>query len=107
MEKSRIERLKDAIAEAERFLERAKIAIEAIEKSFEEEKSLNFHRDIEPDVQRIIGLVQENREFFGGTRILGTSCIKAAADTLERVVSEATERRGLCGLNGLRLKAVR
>jgi hypothetical protein len=52
-------------------------------------KMLYLYRSIAPDIERIIGLVQGNHDFFGGTRILGKSCVKAAADKLELLVAES------------------
>lgn len=52
-------------------------------------KDIYFFENIAPDIERIIGLVQSNRDFFGGSRILGKSCVKAAADKLEALVMES------------------
>lgn len=48
-------------------------------------KALTFYESIRSDVHRIIGLVQDNQEFFGNPPA-GQSCIKVAADKLEQLI---------------------
>jgi len=47
---------------------------------------LYFYRDIDPDVQRIISLVQANPGYFASGKRLGESCVKIAADKLEALI---------------------
>jgi hypothetical protein len=44
-----------------------------------------FYGSIEPDIHRLIGLVQDNQAFFGDPPA-GVSCIKLAADKLEELI---------------------
>ena len=53
-------------------------------------KMLYLYRDIAPDIERIIVLVQCNQNYFG--KELGKSCVKIAADKLEALVVEAKEK---------------
>jgi hypothetical protein len=46
---------------------------------------LSFYLSIENDVHRLIGLVQDNQDFFGDPPA-GESCIKLAADKLEELI---------------------
>ena len=50
--------------------------------------TIMYHLIISKGVERINALVQENHEFFGSP-LPGDSCIKAAADTLERLIRDA------------------
>lgn len=50
-----------------------------------------YYRSIRRDLNRITGLVQENPEFFHAH--LGESCIRVAAETLERLVADWKEIR--------------
>lgn len=52
--------------------------------------NLIFYNAIEPDIHRLIGLVQENQDFFGDPTA-GVSCIKLAADKLEELVKASKE----------------
>lgn len=50
--------------------------------------NLIFYNAIEPDIHRLIGLVQENQSFFGDPPA-GASCIKLATDKLEELIRQA------------------
>lgn len=52
--------------------------------------NLIFYNAIEPDIHRLIGLVQENQDFFGAPPA-GVSCIKLAADKLEELIKASKQ----------------
>lgn len=52
--------------------------------------NLIFYNAIEPDIHRLIGLVQGNQDFFGDPPA-GASCIKLAADKLEELIEAGKE----------------
>lgn len=45
----------------------------------------SFYLSIEDDIKRLIGLVQDNQDFFGNPPA-GQSCIKLATDKLEKTI---------------------
>ncbi len=51
---------------------------------------LIFFNSIERDVYRLIGLVQENQDFFGEPPA-GASCIKLATDKLEALIKASKQ----------------
>lgn len=48
----------------------------------------SFYLSIEDDIKRLIGLVQDNQDFFGNPPA-GQNCIKLAADKLEQMIMAA------------------
>lgn len=56
--------------------------IEIVQKSL---SNLTFYNGIESDIYRLIGLVQDNQDFFGNPHA-GQSCIKLAANKLEELL---------------------
>jgi hypothetical protein len=67
-----------------------KLAIQHIE------RRLGYLDYIEPSVNRIIDLVQNNPKFFGAK--IGGSSIDAAAEYLERLVSETANNNNDSGV---------
>lgn len=52
---------------------------------------LIFYKAIEPDIHKLIGLVQENQGFFGHPAA-GQSCIKLATVKLEELIKKSKEQ---------------